>query len=240
MALINCPECGREVSDEAKQCPICGYPIGKRIRKKNKDDDGNKHEEIVDALNEMNTNKRIKLVSVIVASFCFLGIVLLLVVPKIMKAKPELAADIQKENSNVSEVESENLYFSSRYEKACAAEDDKQYQLAYDIFSELAKEKYKDSSKRAKQVYNHIYREEKEIVYLEMGCGHGDEFLFATERSLSSAVKAKITIAYKNDVADFTSVTIEYYDPVYQGVSGWSLEHIKLIGNFPKIMEGSV
>lgn len=28
MALIKCPECGREVSDTAKSCPSCGYFIG--------------------------------------------------------------------------------------------------------------------------------------------------------------------------------------------------------------------
>lgn len=27
MALITCPECGKEVSDMAKMCPNCGYPI---------------------------------------------------------------------------------------------------------------------------------------------------------------------------------------------------------------------
>lgn len=27
MALIKCPECGREVSDKAKNCPFCGCPI---------------------------------------------------------------------------------------------------------------------------------------------------------------------------------------------------------------------
>lgn len=27
MTLINCPECGREVSDKAASCPQCGYPI---------------------------------------------------------------------------------------------------------------------------------------------------------------------------------------------------------------------
>ena len=31
MALIKCPECGKEISDEAKSCPNCGY----RIRKSN-------------------------------------------------------------------------------------------------------------------------------------------------------------------------------------------------------------
>lgn len=27
MALINCPECGKEVSDKAKTCPNCGNPL---------------------------------------------------------------------------------------------------------------------------------------------------------------------------------------------------------------------
>lgn len=27
MALINCPECGKEISDKAKSCPNCGYEL---------------------------------------------------------------------------------------------------------------------------------------------------------------------------------------------------------------------
>lgn len=27
MAMIKCPECGRQISDKAVNCPICGYPI---------------------------------------------------------------------------------------------------------------------------------------------------------------------------------------------------------------------
>lgn len=27
MALISCPECGKEISDKVKSCPHCGYPI---------------------------------------------------------------------------------------------------------------------------------------------------------------------------------------------------------------------
>lgn len=29
MALINCPECNKEISDKAYSCPNCGYPISK-------------------------------------------------------------------------------------------------------------------------------------------------------------------------------------------------------------------
>lgn len=31
MALVNCPECNKEISDSAKQCPSCGYEIQKEI-----------------------------------------------------------------------------------------------------------------------------------------------------------------------------------------------------------------
>jgi len=27
MALINCPECKKEISDKVKSCPHCGYPL---------------------------------------------------------------------------------------------------------------------------------------------------------------------------------------------------------------------
>ena len=33
MAMINCPECGREVSDQATSCPNCGIPINKTEKK---------------------------------------------------------------------------------------------------------------------------------------------------------------------------------------------------------------
>ena len=29
MALINCPECKKEVSDQSSSCPHCGYPISR-------------------------------------------------------------------------------------------------------------------------------------------------------------------------------------------------------------------
>jgi membrane protein YdbS with pleckstrin-like domain len=32
MALIQCPDCKRQVSSEAKVCPSCGYPIAERLQ----------------------------------------------------------------------------------------------------------------------------------------------------------------------------------------------------------------
>ena len=34
MALINCPECGKEISDKSKVCIHCGYPISEEIVEK--------------------------------------------------------------------------------------------------------------------------------------------------------------------------------------------------------------
>lgn len=31
MALINCPECGKEISDKAENCPNCSYPLKAKI-----------------------------------------------------------------------------------------------------------------------------------------------------------------------------------------------------------------
>ena len=32
MALINCPECNKSVSDTAKECPNCGFDIKKYVK----------------------------------------------------------------------------------------------------------------------------------------------------------------------------------------------------------------
>lgn len=31
MALINCPECGKQVSTAAKACPSCGFPVAEKV-----------------------------------------------------------------------------------------------------------------------------------------------------------------------------------------------------------------
>ena len=35
--LINCPECNKEISSEAKQCIHCGYPIADFLKQKEKE-----------------------------------------------------------------------------------------------------------------------------------------------------------------------------------------------------------
>ncbi len=36
MALINCPECGKQISDQAKTCPNCGFKIKRKMTKEEK------------------------------------------------------------------------------------------------------------------------------------------------------------------------------------------------------------
>ena len=36
MALVNCIECGKEVSDQAPKCPHCGYPLQQRTLEQQK------------------------------------------------------------------------------------------------------------------------------------------------------------------------------------------------------------
>ncbi len=35
MALIKCPECGKEISDQAPACIHCGYPLNKTVQSGN-------------------------------------------------------------------------------------------------------------------------------------------------------------------------------------------------------------
>jgi len=35
MAIINCPECGKQVSDQASSCPSCGNPIKNKVIEQN-------------------------------------------------------------------------------------------------------------------------------------------------------------------------------------------------------------
>lgn len=41
MTLIKCPECGKEISDKAKSCPHCGFPIEQKDNPIAKEESGN-------------------------------------------------------------------------------------------------------------------------------------------------------------------------------------------------------
>lgn len=35
MAMITCPECGKQISDKADKCPNCGYPLDFKNKNEN-------------------------------------------------------------------------------------------------------------------------------------------------------------------------------------------------------------
>ena len=39
MALIECPECGKEISEKSKTCINCGYPISEYVRELQREQD---------------------------------------------------------------------------------------------------------------------------------------------------------------------------------------------------------
>lgn len=61
MALIKCPECGRQISDKANICPNCGHPIA--------------YENVKDNLNSIIKQKWVKIVGIIIAIFIVLRII---------------------------------------------------------------------------------------------------------------------------------------------------------------------
>lgn len=84
MALIKCPECGKEISDKAASCPNCGYPINAAtIHTENGDDeiflDECKDDEIEDA--NSNTSSRLsKFKDIIIGSHIWIPLVCVVII----------------------------------------------------------------------------------------------------------------------------------------------------------------
>jgi len=85
MALIKCPECQSEVSDQAPTCPKCGFPF-----KKEPSSSGGVQRVVVDQVKNVElTNKKWKIMKLIFWPMFLVGIFLCLsVFPVIMMHKP--------------------------------------------------------------------------------------------------------------------------------------------------------
>lgn len=60
MSMINCPECGKEISDKAEKCPNCGCPSSEWIKETDENDLEKVVKEITEKYNENETIKMIK------------------------------------------------------------------------------------------------------------------------------------------------------------------------------------
>ena len=84
MALIKCPECGKEISDKAASCPNCGYPINAAtIHTENGDDeiflDEYKDDKIEDT--NSNTSSRLsKFIDIIIGSHIWIPLVCVVII----------------------------------------------------------------------------------------------------------------------------------------------------------------
>lgn len=118
MALIKCPECGKEISDKAETCPNCGYPIVEKVDEANTN---MVNEEII--VSEVNQTEKKRLskrgmitIAVIVTAIILVGV-----------AYFALTANARN------------------YDSAIKLFENEKYQEARDKFSELGN--YKDSKK---------------------------------------------------------------------------------------------
>lgn len=86
MSMINCPECGKEISDRAKNCPNCGYPLEKTDPFENEI----KNVTIPTALNSKPPKKKENVCGIVGLIFAFLtlfsGNVLLAIISMVLCA----------------------------------------------------------------------------------------------------------------------------------------------------------
>lgn len=117
MALRKCPECGKEVSEQAKSCPECGYPMAKLI-KKEKEKENKKKKQLKREENRIKNKKR-------KASFKKSAIICIVVIALVLVAVYVASGNARK------------------YSKAVELYNQKNYEEAIQIFSTL--DDYKDA-----------------------------------------------------------------------------------------------
>lgn len=79
MPFIQCPECGKEISDRANACPSCGYPISSSTRKQSQ----NKETDSPTNKSEHHQQKmRLPIIGGIILSVVMILILIFIVIPK--------------------------------------------------------------------------------------------------------------------------------------------------------------
>ena len=83
MALVKCPECNKEVSDQAHNCPHCGYPLKKPTKHVGQRNPDFSKMEVIVARNYAVGIVAAVLIFFFVAIFIGIGIVMLKLLPDI-------------------------------------------------------------------------------------------------------------------------------------------------------------
>ena len=98
MALIKCPECGKEISDRASTCPNCGCPVKADVSNV---DNSAKNTNNTDANQISETNKKNKIPMIIGAFIAVVVLVILAIILFPKKDKDEkVATEASTEDNN--------------------------------------------------------------------------------------------------------------------------------------------
>lgn len=199
MALIKCPECGKEISDKAGECPNCGYPLEDMRVEKEEVAEGISVEAVDnDISKEVVEEKNVKEKKSIPKK----------VIIGIIGGVTAIVLIIFFATSNV-----------RTYNKGKELYSQKKYKEAIEKFSDL--DNYKDSKKLLDKSKK-MYAIQKDITKPEikgLETGSTIEVQCGTEFNLNEYLKDKISIS--DDVtADLEEYYTECDEKVYDSISG--------------------
>lgn len=177
MALIQCPECGREISDKVKACPHCGYPL----QEHNENEDREQKVEIT-AVNLKSKNpEKTKKLLLIVGGIAIIAIIAFAVIFILKLNNEKQAYNTYIDNLNDvsmlmllggAEAESLNnltakVWRNSIYEESDSETDKytKDNRNAFhDDFNDALRELYSDS--KTKNQISEIEENQKEVDFI--------------------------------------------------------------------------
>ena len=199
MALINCPECGKEVSDKATNCPNCGYPLEDMDFVKEEVAEEKASEVVGDDISKEDVEEKIVKEKKPISKKVIVGIIGGLVAVSLTG------------------------YFTTSniraYSKGKELYSQNKYKEAIEIFSDLSD--YKDSKKlleKSKKMYT-IQTDKTNPVIEGLEAGSVIEVQCGTQFNLNEYLKDKISIS-DNVSMDLKEYYTECDEKVYDSISG--------------------
>ena len=136
MALIQCPECGKEVSDKVKACPHCGYPMEETSQQSNTPQPV---EVTAINLSSKDPGKTKRIVIGIVAALCVVLAVVIVVFVNKANAKKQAALDaLNARNAyidNLVSIREAMIIGAMDAEEVCILTHDVWYNTIYEEYS---------------------------------------------------------------------------------------------------------
>lgn len=207
MAMIKCPECGREISDKATTCPECGYALNSEELEKNSDELKDNEESEINKTSEINEEistkkeflgrKRIKIAAIAV------GVVLVLIVAFFLTGDFRdyynavgLLEDKEYQEARNEFVklegykDSDDKIMECEYQMALSFIESEEYEKAIDMLKNPLVNKYKDS------------QEQKNFCEYQIATKHynNKEYAYAIE---------KLTVLAEEDYKDSSDVLVK-------------------------------